>query len=148
MPGPRLYFGLHNAGGGVTPAITAAINAAVTAATLPAIPYAEEIFTMPFSFNDASPKSIFIIPAGARIVSVKICITTAFNDPHATLAIGDIGTTNRLMTRLQNIPSEIGDNESNVPFTYVLATQLILLSDPQGSSTGSGYVVIIYNLNN
>src|ERR1035437_6448772 len=148
MPGPRVYFGLHNAGGGVTPAITAAINAAVTAATLPAIPYAEEIFTMPFSFSDASPKPIFIIPAGARIVSVKIAITQAFNDPLATLTIGDAGSPDRLMKAINNIPSEIDDNEADVPYTYIAATQLILTINPLASTVGAGYVVIMYNLNN
>lgn len=148
MPCPRIYFGIKGGGGTVT---TAQLNAAIAAATLPALPYAEEIQTFPFSFNTTvdgfAQVDIFTIPAGARIVSARIELTTAFDSLTATLDIGDAVINNRLMNANQNIPSELGVYEANVAYTYVAATIIKLHINPSGSTMGEGYVVIEYNLN-
>lgn len=110
-------------------------------------PNAEEIRTASFGFSDASPKLIFPIPAGARIVFVQIQITTTFNDAAATLTIGDATLNNRLMTTDQNIPTEIGEYESHIGYQYVASTNINLYINKAGATQGAGVVVIAYNLN-
>lgn len=111
-------------------------------------PNAEEIRTASFTYNDASPKLIFPIPAGARIVFTQIQITTAFDDPAATLTLGDAGDTDRLMTADQNVPSETGEYESHVGYQYASITNVNLIVNKGTSTQGAGVVVIAYNLNN
>ncbi|MEO5348888.1 MAG: hypothetical protein H7836_04505 [Magnetococcus sp. YQC-3] len=111
-------------------------------------PNAEEIRTMSFGYNDASPKLVFPIPAGARIVFAQIQITTPFNDASATLTIGDSGDVSRLMSSSQNIPSESGEYESHTGYQYGSTTNVNLTINKGASTQGAGVVVIAYNLNN
>lgn len=111
-------------------------------------PNAEEIKTLPFAFNSSSPLLILAIPAGARIISTQIQITTAFDDAAASLTVGDSGNTSRLMTASQNIPNETGEYESHTPNQYVPITNVNLYISPGASTMGAGVVVIEYNLNN
>lgn len=108
---------------------------------------AEEIFTFPFNFDDASPETIFTIPANARIVSVIVQQLYAFDDPAATIEVGDAGNMARLMSASQNNPNEVGEYESHNPHQYILATDLKLSINPGASTTGSGVVAITYNTN-
>jgi len=110
-------------------------------------PNAEEIRTMSFSYSDSSPKLIFPIPSGARIVFVQIQITTVFNDAAATLTIGDAGDTDRLMQADQNVPNELGEYESHIGYQYVSSTNVNLIINKGTSTQGAGVVVIAYNLN-
>lgn len=111
-------------------------------------PNAEEIRTMSFAYNDATPKLVFPIPAGSRIVFVQIQITTPFNDPSATLKIGDASVDDRLMNVDQNMPDQIGEYESHLGYQYVPLTNINLKINKGASTQGAGIVVIAYNLNN
>jgi hypothetical protein len=111
-------------------------------------PNAEEIKTLPFAFNSASPLLILAIPAGARIISTSVQITTAFDDAAATLTVGDSGDTDRLMTIDQNVPNETGEYESSAPHQYGAITDINLYISAGTSTMGAGVVVIVYNLNN
>ena len=111
-------------------------------------PNAEEIRTMSFGYNDSSPKLVFPIPAGARIVFTQIQITTAFNDAAATLKLGDAGLDDRLMSTDENIPSETGEYESHLGYQYAAITNVNLIINKGLSTQGAGVVVIAYNLNN
>lgn len=113
----------------------------------PVDPNAEEIRTVSFAYNNASPKLVFPIPAGARIVFSQIQITTPFDDPAATLKLGDTGLVDRLMTADQNVPSEVGEYESHVGYQYPTLTNINLTIAPGISTQGAGIVVIAYNLN-
>jgi hypothetical protein len=110
-------------------------------------PNAEEVHTFPFAFNTASPATVFNIPAGARILTIGLQIGTAFDDPSATIKIGDAGQDDRLMTVAQNVPSEIGEYESNPIYQYVSATNILLTISPGTSTQGSGVVIVEFNLN-
>ena len=110
-------------------------------------PNAEEIRTMSFAYNDASPKLVFPIPAGARIVFTQIQITTPFDDAAATLTVGDAGDTDRLLTADQNIPNQLGEYEAHTGYQYVAITNVNLIIIPGISTQGAGVVVIAYNLN-
>jgi hypothetical protein len=110
-------------------------------------PNAEEIRTVSFAYNNASPKLVFPIPAGARIVFAQIQITTAFNDAAATLKLGDAGDDDRLMTVDQNMPDQVGEYESHTGYQYASVTNVNLTISPGASTQGAGVVVIAYNLN-
>ncbi len=110
-------------------------------------PNAEEIRTFPFSYNSSSPVTIIAIPAGARILDVGIQITTAFDDPAATLKIGDFTVTDRLMLVSENVPDEVGEYEAHHPYQYVGVDNILLTIAPGISTQGAGIVYIEYNLN-
>lgn len=110
-------------------------------------PNAEEIRTMSFGYNDASPKLVFPIPAGARIVFCQIQITTPFDDAAATLTLGDSGDASRLMSADQNMPDQLGEYESHVGYQYGSITNVNLTINKLSSTQGAGVVVIAYNLN-
>jgi hypothetical protein len=129
MPASRIYNPFVGAGGGG------------------AGPEAEEIFTFAFNHTTPSPASAFSIPAGGRILTVGLQITTAFDDPASTLTIGDGGNPSRLMSAAQNIPYEMGESESHVGYQYAASTAILLTITPGASTQGSGVMYIVYNTN-
>lgn len=130
MPASRIYNPFVGAGGGGSSAD------------------AEEIKTLAFSFSTSSPATILAIPAGGRIISVGVQITTPFDDASSLITIGDAGNTSRLMAANQNIPNEIGESESHVGYQYVALSSIILTIVPGASTQGSGVAYVVYNLNN
>lgn len=134
MPASRLYSP-SGGSGGISPP--------------PDLSNVDEIRTLSFSFDSPSPLTIFNIPAGAKIISAKISITTAFDIfSNARLKIGDAGLVDRLMTIDENVPTILGDNEAHHPYVYPADTDIILTITPGTTTNGAGYAVVIYNLNN
>jgi len=79
MPMSRIYNPFVGGGVGPTPG-----------------PQAEEVATLNFEFTDTS-KVIFTAPVGAKIISAMVVVSTAFDDPNASIMIGDSTLNNRLM---------------------------------------------------
>ena len=106
---------------------------------------AEAGLYVPFSFGDATPKTIGPNEANKLIERVTIIITTPFNGVGATLAIGDSGTPMGLM--------EATDNEPQTPATYQVhpnvsfadTRNLLLTIVPgAGATQGAGIVSITF----
>ena len=105
-----------------------------------------QILDCPFSFADASPKKVFTLPANALIVTTQIKIDVAFDDPLATLSIGDLGTADKYMKTTENDPTNLAEYETN-PSEFNAVAKDVYLSLSAGTSIqGSGYVVLEYGL--
>lgn len=133
MPQSRIYNPfVGSSGGGVTPAQVAA---------------AEEIQTQEFSFASGS-FTMFTIPANSKIVSVAIEVEVPFNDPSATIIIGDAGTADRLMNASKNDLEESGVYQTFPIYEYPTDTPILVVISPGSSTIGSGYITIMHNSNN
>lgn len=134
MPQSRIYnpYVGGTSGGSVTPAELAA---------------AEEIQTQAFNFSSGT-FTMFTIPALSKIFSVSIEMITAFDDPSATLIIGDAGLSDRLMPANRNSLDEIAVYQYFPIYEYMSATNIIIQVNAGASTQGSGYITIIHNSNN
>jgi|GEM_PF-5428959 len=98
-----------------------------------------------FSFGDASPVNVIIAQVGQLIESVKILILTPFDGVGASLEVGDVGQSDRLLLQNQVNPSVAATYESNPNYTYGSITQIELTINPgTGATQGSGLLVITY----
>lgn len=98
---------------------------------------------IPFSWGDATPKTLFTAPAGKRIALVSVVITTAFDGTSPALTIGDASDTDRLMTADQNDPASVWTYEATPGYAYASATALTLSITPgSGATAGAGTVYI------
>lgn len=103
--------------------------------------------TVPFNYGDATPKNLTITSANAVVTSVSIVMVNAFDDPTATLTIGDSGDPDRLMEATDSIANSTGIYTTEPVYKYVTATQLTLTISPGVSTVGSGLVLINYKEN-
>jgi len=99
---------------------------------------------VPFSFDDASPRNIRVMGAGAVVYQVLLCVTTAFDGTGASLTVGDAGQADRLMSAAQNDPYTVGNNEANPAHEYVLSTQVTLTLTPGTATQGAGVLVLLF----
>jgi len=98
----------------------------------------------PFSWNDVN-----ILPidtaVNERVIRVLLLIDTAFDDPTATLSVGDTGNTVRLQNTSENLPSVGGTYMSMPNYRYLVSTAVNLYISPAGASQGSGIVYLLRN---
>jgi len=134
MPQSRIYnpYVGGTSGGSVTPAQVEA---------------AEEIQTQAFNFTSGT-FTMFTIPALSKIFSVSIEMITAFDDPSATIIIGDAGQADRLMPSNKNSLSEVAVYQYFPVYEYMSATNIIVQVNSGASTQGNGYITIIHNSNN
>lgn len=98
-----------------------------------------------FDYGDATPKTLFTVPANKLIQRVAIVIFTAFDGASPALTVGDAGDTDRLMTASQVDPSAAGTYEVSPGYKYGSDTAVTLSITPgSGATAGSGLVVIDY----
>ena len=104
-----------------------------------------EIVTKTFEFDDASPKKVFTLVAGFRVLTAQIIINEIFDDPAATLELGDGVTVDKYISANDNIPNELGEYEAN-PYVVLTANLDFYLTIVKGASTqGKGVVVVVYD---
>lgn len=103
--------------------------------------------SIPFNYGDATPKNLTIAPANSVITSVSIVMVTAFDDPTATLTIGDSGDPDRLMEATDSIANSTGIYTTEPVYKYGANTQLTLTISPGVSTVGAGLVLINYKEN-
>lgn len=97
---------------------------------------------------DYSYNSITILPVGTvseRIVQVLLIVDTPFDAPGATLSVGDVGNTSRLMTTDQNLPQTNSVYQSFPAHKYLTNTVVNLYITPSGSSQGAGTIYLLRN---
>lgn len=98
---------------------------------------------VPFSFGDASPAQLFMAVAGKLIERVVIFIEIAFDGESPSLTIGDEDDPARLMSSVENNPSEEAAYQVTPNLSYETDTQVLLFITPGlGASQGSGLVVV------
>jgi len=105
----------------------------------------EELITQTFNFDDASPKKMFTLANGFRVVTAQIIITEVFDDPAAILQLGDGISVDNYIKDTENIPQELGEYEANI-FRALTASLDFYLTITKGASTqGKGVVVVEYD---
>lgn len=105
----------------------------------------EEIITQTFVFSDASPKKMFSLSAGFRILTAQIIITEVFDDPAATLQLGDGITIDQYVKANQNIPTEMGEYEANIYRALTINLDFYLTIVKGVATQGKGVAVIVYD---
>ena len=93
---------------------------------------------VPFTFSDASPKLIAIIPANEVVTTVELIITTPFNDASSTISVGTIANPTELVNTTDNKPSILGSYTTTAGRIYLSDTHVVLTINPATSYTGSG----------
>lgn len=98
-----------------------------------------------FSFGDASPLSIDVVPTDRAIECVKLFIFTPFDGTGAALTVGDIMDPDGLMTAAQNNPAEAGSYIVAPGVSFDENTELLLTITPgAGAMQGNGLLVITF----
>ncbi|MBD1995297.1 hypothetical protein H6G00_01460 [Leptolyngbya sp. FACHB-541] len=98
---------------------------------------------IPFSYGDASPKTIYVAGAGQTIVTANVIIQVPFNGLNCALELGDAEMSDRLMRSDQVVPEFPAEYETNPGYTYSQSTPILLSIYPGlGCSQGSGFVLI------
>lgn len=100
--------------------------------------------TVPFNYNDTSPKTVALIPAGAVVSQVGIVITTAFTDTNSSVSLGTASNVNLLVNSTDSKTYIAGSYASLPGVKFVSATHVILTITPGTSSAGQGMLVIYY----
>jgi hypothetical protein len=98
-----------------------------------------------FKYNDASPEKCFTIPKDYRIITAQIVITVPFNDAASKLKIGTLAQADKYMTDTENVPSEIGENESNPYELLANDTDVYVTIIPATATQGEGTVLIEFD---
>jgi len=112
--------------------------------SLPTIPSSPQI-SENFSYGDATPAALGIVPAGKVIELIELIITEVFNGASPSLKIGDIITPDSIMTASENDPTSLGNYEAHPDFSFGTAKTLYLTIVPgAGATTGKGLVVITF----
>ena len=99
--------------------------------------------TIAFAWGDASPKQLLTVPAGRRVLTVRLIVDTAFDGAGAALAVGDAGDPGRLLAAAENDPGTPGTYAAHPAVLYGADTALTLTITPgAGASQGAGAVIV------
>lgn len=103
----------------------------------------EGVTKIAFSYGDATPKVLFVVPAGKTVFTAQIVLQVPFNGVNPSLTLGDAAVPDRLMKVDQNSPIEVAEYETNPGHTYAADTEILLTIVPgDGATAGSGFVLI------
>jgi len=117
--------------------VTSWISAASTAASL-------TLNSTTISFGDASPVTLFTLPANAIIDHVDVIVDTVF-DGTATVTVGVAGDTARFMGAGNNALSEIAVWRTHPGIEAVGTTEALIATYSAGGATvGSARVIVAY----
>jgi hypothetical protein len=107
---------------------------------------APQLLSVAFAFNTASPLILVPVFAGGIMARAQIQITTAFNDPAATLLVGTSANPSLVMTAADSVPSVVNsyDVSTMVTFPGPGADKLQLTINPGTSTQGAG--ILYYEL--
>lgn len=103
--------------------------------------------TTTLAFGDASPVTMFTLPASAVVHRVEVIIDTAFNGTSPSLSIGIVGTTSKYMAATEiNLKAAAGTVFEVNPALAAAADALIATYSASGSSAGSSRIVVFYSV--
>lgn len=98
-----------------------------------------------FAYDNTTPTSTAVIPAGSVISRVDVVVQTAFNDPTATVAVGYSGATSAWMSGSQSTPAFADDYQNQTAQSAPLSDHAVLVTVTPGSaSQGSGYALVYF----
>jgi len=94
-----------------------------------------------FTFATPSPISVTGLNAGDALVRIGLRYTTTFDDPAATVEVGDTGTADLYLTAVQSAPTlgglYLNENYEDIPAPDTLTVTLT----PGASTQGAGFFV-------
>ena len=94
-----------------------------------------------FTFATPSPISVTALNAGDALVRIGLRYTTTFDDPAATVEVGDTGTADLYLTAAQSAPTlgglYLNENYEDIPVPDTLTVTLT----PGASTQGAGFFV-------
>jgi hypothetical protein len=99
------------------------------------------------TYTDSSPIVIGDLSDGSRITSVAVDVTTAWDDPAATLTVGDLTDNSRFMPSDLNDLTSTGTYTSNPAFQYNtggLETEVSVFFSSGTATQGTATVTITY----
>lgn len=100
---------------------------------------------VPFALDDASPISLGMIPACARVIARRVIVEETFDGSAPTIVIGDAGTADRLMTDSDSDLTAVADYEVREPAVlYADETELLATLVPDSSTQGAGVILVEY----
>lgn len=89
--------------------------------------------------------TILTAPADIIIVETKLIVRTSFNGINASITVGDVGDSERLINTVQADPSTVGLYSTTVPHFYASGSNINFYINPGTSSTqGSGVILLTY----
>jgi len=96
--------------------------------------------------NSLANTPLFTVKPGIRIVNVSVKVNTPFNDPAATLVVGDSSTADKFMSSVENDLTISGSYYSFPNFIYdVSGTDIIILAGiNHAASVGEAEILITY----
>jgi hypothetical protein len=100
--------------------------------------------TIPFNYNDPSPKLVAVVPANKVVSQVNVIINTPFTDPAATVSLGTLANTNLLLSATDSKPNIVGSYAALPGVKFLSDTHIILTINPGTSSAGVGWLVLFY----
>lgn len=116
-----------------------ALALASRAAGPPIPPGSEIVADFAFTFTTSSPRNLGAIAAGSVFNRAAVLITTAFDDPSATLTLGPSGDPAALLSASDSKLSQLGQYESSA--LVVEGPDFLQLTlNPGASTQGAGLV--------
>lgn len=100
-----------------------------------------------FTFASASPVSLLSVGADDIVIDVEVVIETAFDGTAPTISVGDTSDSDEFLPLGQADPKTIGNYGSDTNKVYTAGDSVRLFLDPDGSTVGSGYVLVLYKDN-
>lgn len=94
-----------------------------------------------FTFATSSPAFLFNLSAGDEIVEARVVVSTAFDDPAATLRMGTVADPDLIFATGESDPTTVGQSICLVAHELSLTEILRLLISPGTSTTGAGHVL-------
>lgn len=106
----------------------------------PPIPPGSEIVAeFAFTFTTSSPHNLGAIANGSTFNRAVVLVTTAFDDPSATLTLGPSGSPSALLAATDSKLSQLGQYESGA-LVVSAADFLQLTLNPGASTQGAGLI--------
>lgn len=100
---------------------------------------------VPFSFDDSSPFSLGLVPAGARVIARRAIVEESFDGASPTITLGDAGDADRLMAESDADLTAVADYEVREPTVlYADETELLATLVPDASTQGAGVILVEY----
>jgi hypothetical protein len=98
---------------------------------------------MPFSWGDATPAVIVVVPAGKTVFKVQVVLQNVFNGAAVGLTIGDSADNDRLLAAEHISLFDLATYETNPNYLYVTQTEVYLYISVDGSNTQGNGVVLM-----
>jgi hypothetical protein len=103
-------------------------------------------FIIPFSYSDPSSRPILIVAGGNLIFEIRVLVTTPLNGSAPTLSIGDVSDTAAFLgTGAANL-KVAGNYITNLDANVSAQTLVFAYLTSDGSTQGSGSIVISYGV--